>query len=153
MIIMTQSVTGPTKAAAIKAIQTRRRQIPHLVEDDAWRDFLAAATGGIRSLRAMDDAALAQVSAALTKTGAPMGPGRSADKLPKDPQSRKLRALWITMGQAGVVRDRREAALCAWCARQLGLPQLDSLSFLKPAQRGRCIDDLVQWARSKGVAV
>lgn len=150
---MTQSVKDPAKAAAIKAIQTRRRQVAGLLEDDAWRDFLDAATDGCRSLREMNAGQLAHVAAALTKAGAPTGPGRAAALLPRDPQSRKLRALWITMGQAGIVRDRREAALCAWCARQLGLSQLDSLSFLTSAQLGRCIDDLVQWARSKGVAV
>ena len=150
---MAQYATSPARAAAIKAIQTRRQQVEGLKEDEPWRDFLAAATGGCRSLRDMDQGAMTLVADALTRAGAPSGPGRSAALLPSDPQSRKLRALWITMGQAGIVRDRREAALCAWCARQLGLSQLDSLSFLTPAQRGRCIDDLVQWARSKGVAV
>lgn len=148
---MTKSVKDPAVAAAIKQIQIRRRQVAGLADDDAWRDFLAAATDGERSLRAMDASRLAKVADALTKAGAPLGPGRSAALLPSDAQSRKLRALWITMGKAGVVKDRREKALCAWCARQLGLAQLDSLSFLNPAQRGRCIDDLVQWARRSGV--
>jgi hypothetical protein len=149
---MTQTVKDPAKAA-IKVIQTRRRQVPGLAEDETWRDFLAAATKGERSLRAMDAGQLAKVADALTRAGAPTGPGRSAALLPRDPQSRKLRALWIIMGKAGVVKDRREKALCAWCARQLSLPKLDSLSFLNPQQRGHCIDDLTQWAKSKGVTV
>lgn len=148
----TVKVPDPAKEA-IKAIQARRRQVPDLLDEESWRGFLSATTGGVASLRAMNDRQRTQVLDALARRGAKTGPGRSAAALPRDPQSRKLRALWITMGKAGIVKDRRESALCAWCARQLGLAQLDSLSFLTPAQRGRCIDDLVQWARSRGVAV
>lgn len=135
---------------AIKAIQARRRQVPDLLDEESWRGFLAVVTNGVASLRAMNDRQRTQVLDALAKRGAKTGPGRK--NLAADPQSRKLRALWINLHQAGAVQSGTEKALAAWCGRQLGRA-VDDLRFVLAADKHVLIDALMNWCRRLGVEV
>lgn len=135
--------------AAIKAIQTRRRQVPDLLDEEAWRDFLSATTGK-NSLRAMDARDHDRVLDTLMKRGAKKGPGRQ--KLASDPQTRKMRALWINLHQAGAVKNGTEKALAAWCGRQLG-HQVDDLRWVSTGEKWRLIEALKGWCLRVGVAV
>jgi phage gp16-like protein len=143
---MTQSVKDPAKAA-IKAIQTRRRQVPDLLDEESWRDFLAATTGK-NSLRAMDARDHDRVLETLIKRGARKGPGRW--KLASDPQARKMRALWIKLHQAKAVEKGTESALAAWCGRQLGV-RVDNIGWLAPGDKRALIQALIGWCARLGL--
>lgn len=144
----TGKVPDPAKDA-IKAIQTRRRQVPGLQDEVTWREFLTA-TAGCNSLRAMTGRQHVQVLDELARRGAGKGEGRR--KLADDPQSRKLRALWINLHQAGAVQSGTEKALAAWCGRQLG-SQVDDLRFVVSADKHRLIEALKGWCQRAGVQV
>lgn len=146
---MTQSVKDKTKAEPIKAIQTRRRQVPGLEDEPTWRAFLKATTD-IDSLRAMTAKQHGLVLEELARRGAKKGAGRT--KLTDDPQSRKLRALWINLHQVGAIKSGSEAALAAWCGRQLG-HQVDDLRFVDAADKWRLIEALKGWCQRVGVEV
>ena len=141
-----------SRTSAIQAIQTRRHQIPTLHDDDAWRDFLDRCTGGERSLRAMNDAQLTVVLAALLASGARTGPGGSRKAKGADGQVGKVRALWISLHDARAMADGSDAALLAWAARQLARP-VDRLEWLPAAEKRRLIEGLKGWARRLGVVV
>ncbi|MFV3126101.1 regulatory protein GemA [Niveispirillum sp. KHB5.9] len=135
---------------AIKAIQTRRRQIPELEDEAIWRDFLRVTSGGVDSLRAMTSKQHVQVLEELLRRGATKGAGRRT--LADDPQSRKLRALWLNLYQAGEIQDSSEKALAAWCGRQLGQVVAD-LRFVHAADKHKLIEALKGWCRRVDVDV
>jgi phage gp16-like protein len=66
----------------------------------------------------------------------------------KDPMAGKVRALWITLADAGVVRDRSEEALRSYVAR---MTRRSDLRFCSPVEKGRLIEALKQWADRAGV--
>lgn len=71
-----------------------------------------------------------------------------ADLLPAGPHTSKLRALWISAFELGVVRDREDKALAAWICRQTGM---DAARWATPRQTSACIEALKDWmARDPG---
>jgi phage gp16-like protein len=62
------------------------------------------------------------------KAGAPARPVKLAD----DAQSRKARAMWLTLHAIGQVRDPSEAALQAYAQRQTGAQRLEWVSDMVP---------------------
>lgn len=69
-------------------------------------------------------------------------PAPSSRPLAPDAQSQKIRALWLTLADAGVVRNRSEAALAAYVKRQTGV---EALQWLGPAQASAVIESLKKW--------
>ncbi|MEQ8396446.1 regulatory protein GemA [Thalassobaculum sp.] len=68
--------------------------------------------------------------------------------LADDPQARKLRALWITLHQQGVIRDPSEAALAAWVKRTTGVA---ALQWLEIESGAKAIEGLKSMAARAGV--
>ena len=68
----------------------------------------------------------------------------------RDPQSSKVRALWLTLAEAGVVRERGESALRAYVKRMTGR---DDLRFCDSAEKWRLIEALKAWALREGVEI
>jgi phage gp16-like protein len=62
--------------------------------------------------------------------------------LADDPQSKKIRALWLSLHQAGAVRNSSEAALAAYVKRITGV---DALQWISSEQASRVIETLKQW--------
>ena len=62
--------------------------------------------------------------------------------LPEGAQARMLRALWISAWHLGVVRDRSDRALAAWCRRQSGL---SAARWMTPAHLRAAIEALRDW--------
>ncbi|HGC3396096.1 TPA: regulatory protein GemA, partial [Escherichia coli] len=76
---------------------------------------------------------------------------KASSGLPLDnhPQSRKIRALWLEMAAAGIVRDRSENALARWIKRETGI---SALRWLSTEQAGSVIEKLKKWQhRAAGV--
>ncbi|WP_310598824.1 regulatory protein GemA [Desulfobulbus sp.] len=73
-----------------------------------------------------------------------------------DRQSKKIQALWITLHQAGVIRDGSDKALMSFCKRMTKTadhPGKDHLRFCIPAERSVIIETLKSMAKREGVDV
>jgi phage gp16-like protein len=64
--------------------------------------------------------------------------------LADDAQSQKIRALWLTLHQAGVVKNPSEKSLAAYVKRQTGVA---ALQWLTVAQASRVIEALKKWRK------
>lgn len=80
------------------------------------------------------------------KKGFRIKPAGKAVGLPLDshPQSKKIRALWLEMAAAGVVRDSSEQALALWVKRETGI---SALRWLSNEQASSVIEKLKKWQR------
>ncbi len=66
------------------------------------------------------------------------------------PRIRKITALWCALADAGVVRDRSEAAMQRWCARLTGTARLE---WAGTEGLNACIEGLKRWAWREHVPV
>ncbi len=66
----------------------------------------------------------------------------------QQPQQRKIVALWIALGRAGVVRDRSNAALQHYVKRMTGI---DRLEWCDAEDTNRVCQNLVEWCRRERV--
>ena len=70
------------------------------------------------------------------------------EALPRDPATRKLRALWISAFHLGLTRERSDEALAAWLGRQ----RSPDAAQATPAALARAVPALEAWlARAAGV--
>lgn len=75
--------------------------------------------------------------------------GQSRDRLPSGPMTGKIRALWISAYNLGVVRDRTDAACASWLRRQTGL---DAAAWASAPALARAVQALQSWIeREAGV--
>lgn len=113
--------------------------------DEATRRELQARVTGRGSCREMSAGELASLLDHYRGLGwRPRGADapRRRDRLPADPVSPKLRALWIAGWHLGVVRDRSEGALLAFVRRE---GRLDAARFATPAHLSRAVEALKLW--------
>ena len=68
--------------------------------------------------------------------------GTSRDRLPRGSGSRKLRALWLSAYNLGVVQDRRETALAAFLRNQAGV---DAAAWTAPRDLAGAVEALKAW--------
>lgn len=101
------------------------------IEEDAYRDLLAARYEGARSAKDLSVADLDDLVGhfkAMGWTPAPpksRPPVRSGARVLADrPEAKKARALWISLYHLGVVRDPSERALAAFGKRMTGVQAL-----------------------------
>lgn len=77
-------------------------------------------------------------------------------EIPPDGQSKKIQALWITLHQAGKVRDGSDQALMAFVKRMTKTathPGKDHLRFCDNGDKWKIIEALKDWAKREGVDV
>lgn len=67
-----------------------------------------------------------------------------------DARARKIVALWITLAQAGVIRNSSDQALQAFVRR---VTKVDNLSWCDQAQLNTVIEALKDWAKRENVAL
>ncbi|MBM9605949.1 regulatory protein GemA [Desulfopila inferna] len=67
-----------------------------------------------------------------------------------DPQKRKIVALWITLGQAGVVRNKSDWALQAYVKRMTGVA---NLKWCDGEDCDRLIESLKKWGKREDADV
>lgn len=114
------------------------------LSEDVYQDILYQA-GGVESSADLKPAGRRAVLARFRELGwKPRGKGRQTGgrKLADDPRSRKIRALWIELHQAGKVKDPSEDALLAFVHR---LTRRKALQWLTPAQASTVIEALKGW--------
>ncbi|MEI7177514.1 regulatory protein GemA [Pectobacterium carotovorum] len=133
-----------TKNQLIKLIHIAKRDLQ--LDDDTYRQLLITVTGK-SSTRDMIVPQLDNVLNAMKKRGFKIKTAKKASstrQLDDSPQSRKIRSLWLEMADAGIIRDRSEAALARWVKRETGV---DSLQWLNSEQASVIIEKLKQWQR------
>ena len=77
-------------------------------------------------------------------------------EIPTDGQSKKIQALWITLHQAGKVRDGSDKALMAFAKRMTKTkdhPGKDHLKFCDKQDKWKIIEALKDWAKRENVDV
>lgn len=119
------------------------------LDDDTYRAILRR-IGGVESSAQLDAAGRRALLAEFRSKGWKPKPPRAAQTrtLASDPQSRLIRALWLTLHQAGKVRDPSERSLGHYVKRQTGVDRLDWLSV---QQARTVIEALKGWAARTGV--
>ena len=89
------------------------------MDEKAYRTLLLD-TLGKRSLKGSTAKEQWRVVEELKARGFQPSPFHKGKELVADPQARKIRALWLTMADCGIVRDRSEKALASCMRRFTG---------------------------------
>lgn len=118
-------------------------------DDEQYRSILMQVTGKSSSTAMTvgeQDAVIAHMKLCGFKPVGNAGKGnkKGTRALADDPQSKKIRALWLTMHTQGIVLNASEAALAAYCKRMTGR---DALQFLSTKQASGLINDLKSWQK------
>jgi len=150
---MNAAHTPHTRQSLIRLIHVAKRDLA--LDDETYRAMLVAATGQASSAN-LSVPQLERVLAHMKKSGftvkhkaradrprySPHTAGTLSRPIHQDAQSRKIRALWLSLHEMGAVRDASEAALGAYVKR---ITRIDSLRWLDADQASHVIETLKQW--------
>lgn len=75
------------------------------------------------------------------------GQGRHSRALNQEAQARKLRALWLSMWEHGMIRDPGETALCSWASNSRSPNVTALLPAFTVEMLGAAIERLKQWRK------
>lgn len=127
---------------ALAAIHVAKKQLG--LDDETYRAVLLRVTGKASSA-AMSEAERGAVLEELRRQGF-----KGAKKGLEGPFAPKLQALWIAAWNLGLVRDRADAAMLAFVARQTGIQHTRFLIAAEDARKA--VEALKAWmARDGGV--
>lgn len=146
----------PSKADLAK-IHIAKKELG--LTDEVYRDILKARFG-----KSKDSAAKLTPGQAFSllnhfqKLGwKPKGASRLPGmEIPADGQSKKIQALWITLHQAGVVKDGSDKALLKFVKRMTSTKTFagkDHLRFCDGQDKYKIIEALKDWAKREDVDV
>lgn len=112
---------NPARRAMLAKVHLAAKELG-LSEGD-YRAVLERVAGA-SSAAALDERALDRALSEFRRLG--WKPARASGRRPAadHPSARKARALWISLGQLGVIRDSSDPALEAFARRQLGCERL-----------------------------
>lgn len=133
------------RARLIKIVQTGRNRLG--LDEDTYRDLLAAKSGGKRSAKDLDvfqlEAVVKHMRAAGFVATKPAGAApREHRKLDSRPEAEKARALWLWLHQLGIVKNPSEAALAQFAKRTCG--GVDALQWAR--RPDKLIEGLKAWS-------
>ncbi|ERL56174.1 gp16 family protein [Psychrobacter aquaticus] len=131
----------PTVPKLIQIIHIAKNQLD--LDEATYRHMLTEQTGK-SSTKQMTKSELVTVFEHLKTKGFATKPAKSVGKLKQadDPQSKKIRSLWITLYELGAVRNSSELALAKYVERQTGK---SALQFVNTTDASRIIESLKQW--------
>jgi len=140
---------APYKGSLIKIIHVAKRQLD--MDDETYRTMLRRLTNR-DSCSFLSMSQLEEVVDHLRGLGFAETPARKAKvkanpKPADDPQSRKIRSLWLTLRDMGAIKDSSEAALASFARRQT---QVERLEWLNNYQAERVIESLKSWIKRLG---
>jgi len=141
---------APYKGKMIQLIHVAKGKLG--LDDATYRAILEHRTGKTSS----KDMSMSELEAVLEhmrgidKAGLVFTPKPAAKAKAKcladDPQSRKIRSLWLTLRDLGAIQDSSEAALRAFVKRQTGNERgVEGLEWLNNYQATKVIESLKQW--------
>lgn len=130
------------KSRLIQLIHVAKRDLQ--LDDDTYRHLLTETTKK-ESTRDMTVPQLERVLATLKARGFVVK-AKNAGTRPqaKDPQSKKIRSLWLQLNTLGVLEDCSEAALATYIKRITGV---EALQWLNTAQASQVIETLKKWVK------
>lgn len=140
---MKAAPSKPDRIRLIKLIHVARRELR--MDDDTYRLMLAGMRGldGATSTADLSVPNLLRVLEQLKQKGFKVRPNNKAKRpLADDEQSKKIRALWLTLHDMGAVRDPSEEALAKYVLR---MTKVAALQWLTAAQASQVIENLKQW--------
>lgn len=140
---MKAAPSKPDRVRLIKLIHVARRELR--MDDDTYRLMLAGMKGldGATSTADLSVPNLLRVLEQLKQKGFKVRPNKKAQRpLADDEQSKKIRALWLTLHDTGAVRDPSEEALAKYVLR---MTKVAALQWLTAAQGSQVIENLKQW--------
>ncbi len=123
----------------IRLIHVAKRDLA--MADDGYRAILRQ-IGAQESTANLAVPELRRVLDHMKRCGFRVRSKGSARSIDADKQARMIRGLWLDLADAGIVRNRSEAALAAFVKRQTGI---DRLEWLSSAQASKVIEHLKQW--------
>jgi phage gp16-like protein len=114
------------------------------LDDACYRQALATATRGCRSLKGMNLGQLMAVLEWFKDKGWKGGPAKKAQRRVLDdrPMARKIRAIWIEMGKEGRIRDRSERGLAHWVKRMV---DKEDLRFCTEQELWMLVEAIKKW--------
>ncbi|MDZ7887724.1 MAG: regulatory protein GemA [Pseudomonas sp.] len=126
----------------IKLIHVARRELR--MDDDTYRLLLSGmkGLGGATSTADLSVPNLYRVLEQLKQRGFKVRPSKKQRPLAADDQSKKIRALWLTLHGVGEVRDPSEEALAKFVLKMTGV---QALQWLSSEQASRVIENLKKW--------
>lgn len=149
-------LSDPNQAVEIRLIQIARRELQ--LADDTYRDLVARFGNGAESSKALSAAQRGRLLEHLKACGFKLRPksGKTGAGWPREPQMRKLRAMWYALAEAGQVNRPADgkacdAAITAWAQRQL--PELDALRFASGEQMNKLTEEMKAWGRRVGAKI
>lgn len=111
------------------------------LDDDTYRHLLVETTKKT-STKLMTTPQLNSVLAAMKERGFVVKSKAGTRPKAADPQSKKIRALWLELHKIGAVQDSSEAALAAYVKR---ITAVEALQWLSQDQSSKVIETLKQW--------
>ncbi len=126
----------------IKLIHVARREL--CMDDDTYRLLLSGmkGLGGATSTADLSVPNLYRVLEQLKQRGFKVRPSKKQRPLAADDQSKKIRALWLTLHGMGEVRDPSEEALAKFVLKMTGV---QALQWLSSDQASQVIENLKKW--------
>jgi len=165
-----QAARAAEAAFEVTLIQIGRRELR--MADDTYRTLLANVSGGKTSSKALDAAQRQAVLSHMKACGFVVKPRNAGGKRgsvgtggtggdtcsgdtswQREPQMRKLRAMWYVLADAGHVdrpadMDACHLAIETWAKRQINtgaLQTLDAMRFATGAQMDKLIESMKRW--------
>lgn len=133
------------RANLIKLIHIGKAKLN--MDDETYRAVLFK-IGNVSSSTKMTISELEQVLEHFKKCGFRLVQKNKVNlPLATDPQSKKIRALWLELHNKGIVRDSSEFALAKMVKRLTGV---ESLKWITSDQASMVIESLKQWLNRKG---
>lgn len=130
----------------IRLIHVARRDLD--MADDTYRTLVGQLAAGKTSSADCTVPELERIVAHLKKAGFKVRKPRAVQPaehrtLATDPESKKLRAVWLLLHQIGATNSDTEASLAAYVKRMTGV---DDLRFTRPGDKYRAIEGIKAWA-------
>ncbi len=136
----------PITTSMISVIHTLKPKAG-LGDNDTYRDFLMRETG-CRSAKELSVTQATRLIEKMRELAGPAGAAKGAVVGLDGPIGTKLRALWISGYNLGIVRDRSDHAMLSFLQRQTGVSHV---RFLKDSRAGSsAIEGLKSWLRRTG---
>lgn len=140
---MSAAPSNPNRPRLIKLIHVARRELQ--MDDDTYRLMLAGMKGldGATSTADLSVPNLYRVLEQLKKKGFKVRPSKKGKRpMAADPQSKKIRSLWLQLHERGAVRDPSEEALAKFVQ---GMTHVAALQWLSSDQARQVIESLKRW--------
>lgn len=129
----------PYKRKLVQLIHVAKSKLG--LDDEVYRALLRSKSGR-ESSKDMSIIQLEAVLDHLRGAGFAQTKKHKGKELERDPQSRKIRSLWLELHELGAIKDKSEEALGSFVKRQTGV---ESLRWLNGYQAATVIESLKRW--------